>query len=370
MFNRPASISFVHTLCRNLDDGTHIIHPSRYARLELDTSPRETNFIPAHQNFRVIAIAAPVPPYPGHPLDPPFRSRFQARYVDPVGASLSLESSIPSQKSDKENHQLSILREIILSVQYASEARHSLETVSRTSLPPFPQTALLKLRKLTDTFPFPSKDLPSEQLSRLMLVLNPALLSAPFRGWAALSRQTEDAGLGPLNSPSEAGIADGNGLLSYRVIRIDRVDDITARVLFESTVDQRRVAVLTPAGPKPFVSFPLSPDWTGSADSVLLTNRFHSSLVCLLQAHSLGWDISMVPPVQPATATCSTSLLVKALSDLLGYETEDVYLYKELGGRELIMRREIEENGATSWMPRLVFQCNSCTKPHSTLNCF
>ena len=41
--------------------------------------------------FRVIALGLPVPQFPGHPLDPPLRSRFQARDVNPptVTAELS-----------------------------------------------------------------------------------------------------------------------------------------------------------------------------------------------------------------------------------------------------------------------------------------
>ncbi len=34
-----------------------------------------------NENFRVIALGLPVPPYKGNPLDPPLRSRFQARTV-------------------------------------------------------------------------------------------------------------------------------------------------------------------------------------------------------------------------------------------------------------------------------------------------
>ncbi len=121
-------------------------------------------FIPAHKSFRVIAIAAPVPPYPGYPLDPPFRSRFQARFIDPVGSLLSLTTSKP-----KSSTLYDLLRDIILSTQYASETRSALEVISKTSLPPFPQTALAKLRKLIDQFP------PPENLSPAQLA--PAVLS-------------------------------------------------------------------------------------------------------------------------------------------------------------------------------------------------
>eukprot|EP00759_Apiculatamorpha_spiralis_P049025 PhF_6_TR44166/c0_g1_i1/m.67642 len=45
----------------NLPDGTHL---------------RVTD-----KNFRVVALGIPVPKYPGYPMDPPFRSRFQCRVV-------------------------------------------------------------------------------------------------------------------------------------------------------------------------------------------------------------------------------------------------------------------------------------------------
>ncbi|RLO13783.1 hypothetical protein DYB28_005020 [Aphanomyces astaci] len=41
--------------------------------------------------FRVIALGLPVPPYPGRTLDPPLRSRFQARQVPPPSPGAQLE---------------------------------------------------------------------------------------------------------------------------------------------------------------------------------------------------------------------------------------------------------------------------------------
>ena len=35
----------------------------------------------ASEQFLVIALGLPVPPYKGNPLDPPLRSRFQARHA-------------------------------------------------------------------------------------------------------------------------------------------------------------------------------------------------------------------------------------------------------------------------------------------------
>jgi len=148
-----SSFSYLFTkirLSRNLDDGTHIIHPHRYAQLEdsnISKSDQGKLFVAAHPSFRVIAIAAPIPPYPGYPLDPPFRSRFQARFIDPVRALLSFDAQ--TQRADTLPPLYSKLCDLMLTVQYASESRHALEVVSKTSIPPFPQT------------PFPS-DRPNE----------------------------------------------------------------------------------------------------------------------------------------------------------------------------------------------------------------
>ncbi len=350
-------------ICRNLDDGTHIVHPSKFARLEqTELSGPNAKFIEAHRNFRVIAIAAPVPPYPGHPLDPPFRSRFQSRFIDPIGSSIALEGTVrlrdlsSSANSTRSRNLTEKVREIILSSQLATEQRHALETVSRTSLPPFPQTSLMKLRKLADIFPPPERISP-EQLAVLMLTLHPALINAPFMGWAALSRQTEEAGLGELGSPSKSDINSVEGLFGYRAVDTLRVDRFTVSVAFENVEDGRRIQVPVPAGPidicrLPLSSAPAEENILKDGNCVFASPRFLSQLTLLLQAHALGWDVSLIPPAQPSTASCSTSLLVKTFGELLGYEVEDLYLYKELGGRELLMRREIKDGGSTVWVPR------------------
>jgi von Willebrand factor A domain-containing protein 8 len=331
-----------------LDDGTHIIHPHRYAQLD-ETNIKEGGeikiFIPAHRNFRVIAIAAPVPPYPGYPLDPPFRSRFQARFVDPVGSLMALGSTVATSTNPISSSTLEKLRDIVLSTQYASESRHSLEAVSKSTLPPFPQTALVKLYSIVSKFPPPAQ-LSPEQLARLFLIIHPGLIHAPFQAWAMLSRQTEEAGLGELGSPSMAGADERIGVFGYRVVSIERRDEQSAFVSFTGSPPLPPVTFVVPAGPKPLRPFP----FTGKVE-FHTTERFMGLLTCFLQAHVLGWDISFIPPVLPSTASSSTSTLVKVFGQILGYETEVVHMYKELGGRELIMRREIEDGGATTWKP-------------------
>ncbi len=64
-----------------LDDGRFIVAPSRFDALLATRSAAELaqeGLLRAHPDFRVVALGVPVPAYPGHPLDPPLRSRFQA----------------------------------------------------------------------------------------------------------------------------------------------------------------------------------------------------------------------------------------------------------------------------------------------------
>jgi von Willebrand factor A domain-containing protein 8 len=316
----------------------------------LDSNLRDQSgkrFIPAHKDFRVIAIAAPVPPYIGYPIDPPFRSRFQARFVDPVGALLSLSSG-PKLSHPQSTELYEKLQQIILATQYASESQNAVDASAKSSIRTFPQTALMKLRALLSMFPAPASLTPS-QLAKLILALHPGLLHAPFVAWGMLSNQTEEAGLGALGSPSLSGEGDDLGLLGYRLSSIERETDRVVRIIFSIPGSSTPVAVTVPGGPRPLLHYPWQDPQTLG---FLATERFTGLLTCMLQAHALGWDITYVPPVLPSTASCSTTTLVQVFGALLGYEVDSVHMYKELGGRELIMRRKIEDGGATSWEPR------------------
>uniref|UniRef100_A0A0W0GBJ0 ATPase dynein-related AAA domain-containing protein n=1 Tax=Moniliophthora roreri TaxID=221103 RepID=A0A0W0GBJ0_MONRR len=331
----------------NLEDGTQIIHPHRHALLDHSHNGK---FIPAHRNFRVIAIAAPVPPYPGYPLDPPFRSRFQSRFVDPIGALIALADSIPSTPgpasfADK-------LQTMIITTQLSSEARSAIEVVSKSSLPPFPQTALLKLRSLCKLFPPPETLTPS-QLGRIMLTIHPALAYAPFQAWALLSRQMEENGLGELGSPSMTSNDEPVGLFGYTLESIKRETQNTALLTFKAPSGLNPVTLSVSCGPNPFLSYPINPS---DLHGVQLTPRFLGLLTCFVQAHALGWDISYIPSAVPSTASSSTSTLVKVFGKILGYEMEVVHMYKEMGGRDLVMRRKILEGGATTWEPSSIVE--------------
>ena len=59
-----------------LEDGRFLLPRDRYDQLSVEQR-EPSRLVPVHPRFRVIALGVPVPPFPGNPLDPPLRSRFQ-----------------------------------------------------------------------------------------------------------------------------------------------------------------------------------------------------------------------------------------------------------------------------------------------------
>ena len=137
-----------------------------------------------------------------------------------------------------------------------------------------------------------------------MLTIHPTLVYAPFVDWALLSRQTEEAGTGTLGNPHSDSIEDATGLLGYSVAAVERVDAKTAQVTFAPMAHTNHGS--TPAGPRLLQSFDL-----GSESTAL---GFKDLFSAFLQAHTLGWDMSYIPPALPSTASCSASMLIDARS--------------------------------------------------------
>jgi MoxR-like ATPase len=68
-----------------LSDGRFLMSPSRYdSMLQSGYTVADMDkegLLRVSPDFRVIALGLPVPEFPGYPIDPPLRSRFQARVV-------------------------------------------------------------------------------------------------------------------------------------------------------------------------------------------------------------------------------------------------------------------------------------------------
>lgn len=75
-----------------LENREMALEDGRFLTKNVDgASPSSCNLVKVHPNFRVIALGQCVPPYNGRTMDPPFRSRFQSRFIDEVSSETILE---------------------------------------------------------------------------------------------------------------------------------------------------------------------------------------------------------------------------------------------------------------------------------------
>uniref|UniRef100_A0A8C7VAX1 von Willebrand factor A domain-containing protein 8 n=1 Tax=Oncorhynchus mykiss TaxID=8022 RepID=A0A8C7VAX1_ONCMY len=81
-----------------LEDGRFLMSYQRYDKLLTEHTKEELDawqIVRVSEDFRVIALGLPVPRYKGNPLDPPLRSRFQAR--DIYYLPFKVRATIPDQ---------------------------------------------------------------------------------------------------------------------------------------------------------------------------------------------------------------------------------------------------------------------------------
>ncbi|KAJ6661690.1 hypothetical protein lerEdw1_013212 [Lerista edwardsae] len=133
-----------------LEDGRFLTSAERYDKLlkEHDKAQLDAwKIVRVSENFRVIALGLPVPRYLGNPLDPPLRSRFQARdiYYLPFKDHLSLLYFIgPNVSTERISQLLSFATTLCT------------QESSAMGLPDFPLDSLSSAVQILNSFPMMS----------------------------------------------------------------------------------------------------------------------------------------------------------------------------------------------------------------------
>ncbi|KAM0756043.1 hypothetical protein T439DRAFT_283415 [Meredithblackwellia eburnea MCA 4105] len=352
----------------NLEDGTHIISTPRY-NLMLKNNEDTTNFIPAHPDFRVVAIGSPVPPYPGNPLDPPFRSRFQVRYLDPVKGG-TLRPWIGEEELEYDRRGESESEGFIEGLggdngPHADHQGNAFVYVFRPYLPSFPSTTLLKAHLLLTAFPPPSPHLvKTREFVMFLIHLNPLLAYATPEQWRVLENLVGEVGLtawmGEMAGLSECDFTegvDGTGIWGYNLSAVSphATSPLLATLKFSHPLTSRTLSLAAPRGSGPLRPLPTS-----------LHPRVQSTLTSLIQLHSLPssqFNILFTPTTNSLQGSSGSSgIVIDSFARCLGYEgsaggagRETVHLVKELsGGRELVLRGKDDEGldtRRTGWEP-------------------
>ncbi|SNX86583.1 uncharacterized protein MEPE_05292 [Melanopsichium pennsylvanicum] len=385
---------------QNLADGRHLIPAEKLAAFQNEEAQNKdgkpSRFIPVHPNFRVIATGVPVPPYRGYPLDPPFRSRFQARWIE---GSVQSTVALPKKLSEDTQQLRSRWSQWAALLRYHTTLAQGNDVIPPTSrLPNLPSTALPLLTDIVSTFP-PTKslvnldfdeddpilpkwprDVPEEAKNVETSASTLALLSSAYPqvfGLDQEKRKTLDSLLGQLHIHEKQGegadqaTLSATGFMGYLVDSIQRVSSTSANITFvHVTGNAPQVTIRAPCGALEFAPVPRLGDATFLGQQLIVTPRVLSIYSRLLQLHALGRDICLVPANKVTTSnkpgaasasdplaaaahqpSSSTTTCIGLMAATLGYAFESVWLWKDLGGGELFMRRSTAKDGSTTWEP-------------------
>ena len=350
----------------HLPDGTQLVPAER-----LGAHAEQPGLVPVHPDFRVFCLGLPVPPYRGHPLDPPFRSRFQARWVE--GAVYVAPPAAPTPLSEEQRAAASELARrwgewaAILQI-HGDFARGRGNLPATEQLPHLPSTAVPLLHEVVAAFPpaeppralehagAPQGSAVAHPTRRLLSTAYPALLELP-RDKAGtlhelLARVALDRGVGDRQAPGVAA-AHGAGLMGYRLVRVERrAADLAAATFQHAETGAERVFDV-PCGPHALQPVPALGEVR--ADGTIVSERVLGTLSTMLQLHTLGRDMCLVPwrpaDAPPTQASASKATCIALFAAVLGYPVETVWLWKDVGGGELVMRRATTPDGATVWEP-------------------
>ncbi|XP_064465910.1 von Willebrand factor A domain-containing protein 8-like isoform X2 [Ornithodoros turicata] len=290
-----------------LDDGRFLVSPTRYDKL-LENFSRETldewKLVRVSENFRVFALGTSVPPYRGNPLDPPFRSRFQARDIRNA-AYQEQARSLMDHCSKTEAKRLSD----ILSFAHSLLASKS----SALTLPDFPidnLDAAVALMEKFPSLPFPSvlsRIYPEEILTK--------------EGKKAVTEAL-----------SMFSLSDSDNAAS-KIARIDAASSNKRNVVLSVAGIPHSIEVASGSSVK-------DPE---STSAFVITPHHERLLAEMVQSHSLH-DVCVI-----GSKGCGKSAVAKQFADLLGYEHELLLLYQDMGSRDLLQQRTTLPNGDTTW---------------------
>ena len=293
----------------HLEDGRLLIPAARYDSLLAEHGKEvmeKWRLVRVSEDFRVIALGLPVPKYTGSPLDPPLRSRFQARDVQhlPFGQQLDV---LISQAPNVDKETLSK----ILSFSHTMLTEES----AALGLSDFPVENLVTGISILNSVPELS---PGEFMSRFY----PYRLFLPPDG----QKSVED---------------------TMQTFHILEKDTMSKRLFIESvshsSQDPNSVNVQLKVGRKSR-TITVKGGSNTNKQSNFVETPYQSWLIAdLILSHSTS-DICVVGP-----RGCGKSAVVEEMASVLGYQTETIQLYQDMTARDLLQQRTTTLTGDTVW---------------------
>ncbi|KAM9486140.1 von Willebrand factor A domain-containing protein 8 [Clarias gariepinus] len=297
-----------------LEDGRFLMSAQRYDKLLQEHTKEELDqwkLVRVSEDFRVIALGLPVPRYKGNTLDPPLRSRFQARdvYYLPFKDQLEVLYNVGPNVNAERVSQLLSCATTLCSQESAN-----------LGLPDFPVDNLPSAVKVLDLFPM----LSSQQLVQRLY---------PYD--IMLGKEGRNAVEGVL---SRFELMDGKKQPSpHAVVEVEAsTGGHTGEASVALSIADKIISFQVPAGSRP----PRPPD---SSPSFISTPTHARLLAEMMQSHSVK-DMCLI-----GAKGCGKSVIAKEFAEMLGYSIEPIMLYQDMTARDLLQQRYTLPNGDTAW---------------------
>ncbi|XP_061735639.1 von Willebrand factor A domain-containing protein 8 isoform X2 [Nerophis ophidion] len=298
-----------------LEDGRFLMAAERYDKLLQEHTKEELDswkIVRVSEDFRVIALGLPVPKYKGNPLDPPLRSRFQARdiYYLPFKDQLELLYTAGPNIAAERVSQLLSLATTLCS-----------QESSNLGLPDFPVDNLFHGLNVLNVFPAMSSQHLVQRLYPYHSMLGKDGRSAVE---SVLSRFELMDGRRKSPGSTVTSVSKTTGVDGYA--------DVTLRVA------DKDVSFQVPAGTKK----PRPPN----SNPAFIGTPSHTQLIAnMMQSHMVK-DMCLI-----GAKGCGKSVIAKEFAEMLGYSIEPVMLYQDMTARDLLQQRFTLPNGDTAWRP-------------------
>jgi MoxR-like ATPase len=330
-----------------LEDGRFLVAPDRYDALKKELSQSELNdlsLVRVHEKFRVVAVGVPVPPFPGNPLDPPLRSRFQARHIDRVPTPplfATLRAQYAPSVGERTVERLAEFYESLWALASIQADTSGVEAramaFQKLSYPC--EDALLSAAALLERFPL----LPIAELVSRIFPTHCGLLEAEATKLVTqilAEVASEDDG-----DAAEAATTD------YALVSIEATNSATAGSRPVEDSAPNISLTLATAGTGALVQVPCfggnsAPVMPGSETSSMPVHPYHQQLLSrMLQSHAVGRDLCVV-----GGRGEGKSYIGRLFARALGYRrVETLFLFEDMTARDLLQRRTTTSAGITVW---------------------
>lgn len=323
-----------------LEDGRFLLSPSRYgsifiatgslytfqlifwpcsydelaasgSKAELDTS----KFVRVDERFRIIALGLPVPYFPGNPLDPPLRSRFQARDVstEPYDSVLERLATAAPRLAEKDPTLLervasvhATLRELRSNVAQDEFGTGSIHV---------PEVSTSAMEYVVSTM----DAIPNAHFGDVFHSVCPYRILLPPAGVQTIESTLQKF---DLHTPCQQQHA-------LPEVTRDQSSSDKAHLTFES------------ANP---LAVPIGMSEFGRGTTQLVSVAAQQSLLHdMLMSHAKG-DLCLVGP-----RGSGKTAVVDEFARLLGYSVQPVLLHKDMTARDLLQTRGTDATGDTVW---------------------